>query len=114
MACPAVLLKKKKKAKSFVAFGVADPYLHNASRTNKTSSSGIVREAQREASTDMIFFFLSFFVSLFLFFFTKATRTVEGVQVILMEEEGERGFSLMAGKTLQRDVAKSEHRIKTK
>lgn len=31
----------------------ANPYLHNASRTNKTSSSGIVREAQREASTDV-------------------------------------------------------------
>lgn len=27
--------------------------LRNASRTNKTSSSGIVREAQREASTEV-------------------------------------------------------------
>lgn len=67
VACPAVLLKKKKKEKSFVAFGVADPYLHNASRTNKTSSSGIVREAQREASTDMIFF-LSLFLCFFFFY----------------------------------------------
>lgn len=50
--------QKKTKQKTFVAFGVADPYLHNASRTNKTSSSGIVREAQREASTDMFLFFL--------------------------------------------------------
>lgn len=36
-----------------MSFPVANPYLHNASRTNKTSSSGIVREAQREANTDM-------------------------------------------------------------
>lgn len=35
-----------------MSFPVANPYLHNASRTNKTSSSGIVREAQREANTD--------------------------------------------------------------
>lgn len=38
---------------NFASFPVANPYLHNASRTNKTSSSGIVREAQREANTDM-------------------------------------------------------------
>lgn len=43
----------KKRRKALWLSGVADPYLHNASRTNKTSSSGIVREAQREASTDM-------------------------------------------------------------
>ena len=44
---------KQKKNPNFVSFPVANPYLHNASRTNKTSSSGIVREAQREANTDM-------------------------------------------------------------
>lgn len=65
-----------------MAFGVADPYLHNASRTNKTSSSGIVREAQREASTDMIWFCFGLF--------SKATRTVEGEQVIHMERQTER------------------------
>lgn len=42
-----------KQKKHFVLFPDANPYLHNASRTNKTSSSGIVREAQREANTDM-------------------------------------------------------------
>lgn len=45
--------KRKERKKHFVLFPVANPYLHNASRTNKTSSSGIVREAQREANTDM-------------------------------------------------------------
>lgn len=44
---------KTKNPQNFVSFPVANPYLHNASRTNKTSSSGIVREAQREANTDM-------------------------------------------------------------
>lgn len=37
---------------NFVPFPDAHPYLRNASRTNKTSSSGIVREAQREANTE--------------------------------------------------------------
>ncbi len=41
------------KKENFVSFPGANPYLRNASRTNKTSSSGIVREAQREANTDM-------------------------------------------------------------
>lgn len=46
-----VMLPSRKT--NFVSFPVANPYLRNASRTNKTSSSGIVREAQREANTDM-------------------------------------------------------------
>lgn len=73
-----------------MAFGVADPYLHNASRTNKTSSSGIVREAQREASTDMILFCFVLGFSFFFGLFSKATRPVEGEQVIHMESQTER------------------------
>ena len=80
-----------------MAFGVADPYLPNASRTNKTSSSGIVREAQREASTDMFLF------GLFGVFFPKAIRTAgrcagDPDGVTDREEAGVGGFFLTAGK----------------
>ena len=51
--CQALLLIQRNSS-----FSAENLYLLNASRTNKTSSSGIVRVAQREANTEKTFYII--------------------------------------------------------